>query len=177
MSGFYDLCLRRQSCRNFSNRPVERDKLVKCVDAARLAPSACNSQPWSFIVVQTPDKVAETAKCAQQMGINAFASKAGAFIIIMEEHARLMPAIRSMLDSQYFAKGDLGAATEHVCLAAADQDLGTCILGLFDRDRLRELFNIPVDKRFAALIAVGYPADDVVREKSRKALDDIVRFE
>ncbi|MDR0629155.1 MAG: nitroreductase family protein, partial [Treponema sp.] len=48
---FLDLCLRRQSCRNFSDKPVEHDKLVKCVDAGHYAPSACNSQPWSFVVV------------------------------------------------------------------------------------------------------------------------------
>ena len=173
---FLDLCLRRQSCRNFSGRPVEHEKLVKCVEAGHYAPSGCNSQPWSFVVVETPALVAEAAKCGQQMDMNPHLSKAGAFIIILEEHAVLMPAIRRMLDSQYFAKGDLGGAALQVCLEAETQGLGTCIIGIYDREGLCELLDIPVEKQFAALIAVGYPADPKIREKSRKPVESITRF-
>jgi Nitroreductase len=176
MNDFLELCLRRQSCRSFSDKPVEHDKLVKCVDAGHLAPSACNSQPWSFVVAESPDVVAEVAKCGQQMKMNAFLSKAQAFIIVLEEHAVLMPTVRSLIDSQYFAKGDLGAATVHVCLEAASLGLGTCIIGIYDREGVCKALNIPIDKQFAAFIAVGYPADDKIRDKSRKPLEDIVRF-
>jgi nitroreductase len=176
MSDFLDICLYRQSCRQFADTPVEHDKLVKCVEAARLAPSACNSQPWSFVVVETPEVVEKVAKCGQPMKINAFLSKAKAFIIVLEEHAILNPAVSGMLDSQYFAKGDLGAATVQICLEAATQGLGTCIIGLNDIPKLCELLNIPVAKQFASFVAVGYPLNDKIRVKDRKALDDIVRF-
>ncbi|MDL2298607.1 nitroreductase family protein [Synergistaceae bacterium OttesenSCG-928-D05] len=176
MKDFLELCERRQSCRNFAEKPVEREKLTKCIEAARLAPSGCNSQPWSFVVVDTPQIVREVAKCGQQMGINAFLEKAQAFIVVLEEHAVLMPMIRGVLDSQYFAKGDLGAATVAICLEAADQGLGTCIIGLYNREKLCELLDIPIEKQFAALIAVGYPADEKVREKTRKPMDAIVRY-
>ena len=176
MKDFMDLCLRRQSCRDFADRPVEHEKLVKCVEAARLTPSGCNSQPWSFVVVEDPKIVPEVAKCAQQMGINEYISGARAFVVILEEHAVLMPAIRRILDSQYFAKGDLGAATLTVCLAAEDQGLGSCILGIYDREKLCELLSIPIEKQFGALIALGYPASDKVRNKVRKPMEEIARF-
>ena len=176
MQDFLELCRRRESCRNFSEKPVEREKLERCVEAARLTQSGCNSQPWSFVVVDTPEMVREVAKCGQQMGINAFLEKAQAFIIVLEEHAALMPMIRSVLDSQYFAKGDLGAAAHTVCLAAAEQGLGTCMIGLYNRERLCELLDIPAEKQFAAYIAVGYPATDKPREKTRKPLAEIVRY-
>lgn len=173
---FMELCLKRQSCRNFSDRPVEHEKLVKCVEAARLTPSGCNSQPWSFVVVEDPKVAPEVAKCAQQLGINEYISGAKAFFVVLEEHAVLMPGIRKILDSQYFAKGDLGAATVTLCYAAEEQGLGSCILGVYDRETLGRLLDIPQDKRYAALIAVGYPAEDKVRGKSRKPMEELVRF-
>lgn len=177
MSDFLELCAKRQSCRNFTGQAVEREKLTKCVEAARLAPSGCNAQPWSFIVVDDPQLVPEVAKCAQPMeGLNGFTAKAGAFIVILEEHAVLMPGIRKLLDSQYFAKGDLGAATLSACFAATDQGLGACILGVYDREKLCELLDIPIEKQFGAFIALGYPADATIRPKARKLLEEIVRY-
>ena len=176
MQDFMELALQRQSCRNFSEQPVEHEKLARCVEAARLTPSGCNSQPWSFVVVETPEKVQEVALCAQQLGFNAFAPKAQAFIIVLEEHAVLNPKIRCILDSQYFAKGDLGAAVLMVCLEATTLGLGTCILGVYDREKICEIAGIPKEKQFAGLIAVGYPSSDAIRSKTRKPLEDIVRF-
>ncbi|MDR1045706.1 MAG: nitroreductase family protein [Candidatus Adiutrix sp.] len=171
-----ELCLKRQSCRDFADRPVEHDKLVKCLEAARLAPSGCNSQPWSFVVVEDPKIVPEVARCSQQLGINAYISGARAFAVVLEEHAVLMPALRKIIDSQYFARGDLGAAVVTFCYAAEAQGLGTCILGIYDREKMGELLNIPIDKKFGGLIAIGYPAADKTRPKSRKPLEEIARF-
>jgi len=177
MNDFLELCLKRQSCRTFSGQPVEHEKLLKCVEAGRLAPSACNSQPWSFVVVESPEMVAEVAKCGQQIDMNPFLSKAGAFIIILEEHAVLMKRVRSIMDSQYFAKGDLGVATIQVCLEAESQGLGSCIIGIYDREGLCNLLDIPMEKQFGALIAIGYPEEGTkLRPKTRKAVEDITRF-
>ena len=176
MSDFMELCLKRQSCRNFSGRPVEREKLTRCVEAARLAPSGCNAQPWSFVAADYPSVVSQVAKCAQPWKINEFLTKAGAFIVVLEEHAVLMPMLRSVLDSQYFAAGDLGAAVSFLCLEAASQGLGSCILGMYDRPKICELLSIPEEKRFGGLVALGYPADDVIRPKIRKPLEEIVRY-
>ena len=73
MKDFFDLIARRESCRNYDpNKKVETEKLVKCIEAARLAPSACNSQPWSFVVVNSPSVSPQVAKCVQGMGMNRF---------------------------------------------------------------------------------------------------------
>ena len=176
MGEFLELSKRRQSCRKYDGRKVEHEKLAACVEAARLAPSACNSQPWSFVVVENETLLPEVAKCAQSSGINQFTENAGAFFVVLEEHAVLMPNLRKMLDSQYFAKCDVGGVIYALTLAAAEQGLGTCIIGMFDRPRLCELLDIPVEKHIAMLIAVGYPAEDAVRDKVRKPVADIVRY-
>jgi nitroreductase len=95
---------------------------------------------------------------------------------VLEEHAVLSPVISCFLDSQYYAKGDLGAATAYICLEAAAQGLGSCIIGVYDRKKIGELLNIPTEKQFGSLIALGYPSNDIVRQKKRKAFEDIVRF-
>ena len=176
MTDFMNLCLNRQSCRNFDDRAVEYDKLLQCVEAARLAPSACNSQPWRFVVAHSPHIVCQVAECGQQLGINSFLSKAQAFIVVLEEHAVLMPSVRCILDSQYFAKWDLGGAIVQICLEATAQGLGSCIIGLYDRAKLSSLLEIPLETQYAALIAIGYPADDKIRPKARKPMDELVRF-
>ncbi|MDR2807582.1 MAG: nitroreductase family protein [Spirochaetaceae bacterium] len=176
MSDFLDLCKQRQSCRGFSERPVEHDKLVQCVEAGRLTHSGCNAQPWSFVVVETPELAGQVAQCGQQLKQNSWLGTAKAFIIVLEEHAVLSPIISCFLDSQYYAKGDLGAAAAYICLEAAAQGLGSCIIGLYDRKKICELLNIPAEKQFGAVIALGYASNDAIRSKKRKAFEDIVRF-
>jgi nitroreductase len=175
MTDFLDLCEKRQSCRKFADKPVEHDKLVKCVQAARLAPSGCNSQPWSFIVVEKSDIAKAVLACGQPGGMNAYLNDAKAVILVLEEYAKLMPTLRDRLDSQYFAKSDIGAAMEHICLEAEDQGLGSLIVGLFDRTKIREILGLPETARIAGFIAIGY-SDDPLREKTRKSLDAIVKY-
>ncbi|MDL2271510.1 nitroreductase family protein [Desulfovibrio sp. OttesenSCG-928-I05] len=176
MKDFMDLCLRRQSCRDFAATPVEHEKLLYCVEAARLTPSGCNSQPWSFVVAESSETVQAVREAVHFLGSNEYIKSATAFIAVVEEHAKLMPKMRSLVNSQYFAAGDLGAATVTICYAAEDQGLGTCILGLFDRDAVKEIMGIPAEKSLGCLIAVGYPANDKVRTKARKSVEEIARF-
>ena len=176
MQDFMDLCLRRQSCRDFADKPVEHEKLVRCIEAARLAPSGCNSQPWGFVVAESAEKVKEVGEACHFMGSNEYMKGAKAFIAVLEEYAQLMPMMRSLVNSQYFAKHDLGAAAMTLCYAAEDQGLGSCVVGLFDRARVGKALDIPKDKQFACLIAIGYPANDKVRNKVRKPVEEIVRY-
>jgi nitroreductase len=176
MTDFMELCKSRQSCRSFADKPVEHEKLVQCIEAARLAPSGCNSQPWSFVVVEDPSIVPQVAQATVRLGINEYMKSAKAFIIAFEEHAVLMPQVRSICDSQIFAQGDVGAAVVTICYEAQSLGLGSCIIGLYDKEKLCELLDISEDKKFACLIALGYPTDNTTRKKSRKALEEIVRF-
>lgn len=176
MSEFSDHAAKRQSCRAFSDKPIEREKLLKCVEAARLTPSACNSQPWRVLVVVDPAIRAEVAKATQQLGLNDYTDGAQAFFVVLETYAKLMPKVASISDSQIFAKGDLGAFTYALTLEAEALGLGTCILGMFDRPKLLELLKIPAGESVFLVVAVGYPAKDGVRAKSRKPLEEIHVF-
>lgn len=176
MEDFFDLIGRRQSCRSYSAVPVEREKLLRCIEAARLAPSACNSQPWSFVIVNGGETARQVAKCLQGAGMNRFTDHCPAFVVALEEHANLSERVASAIKSQTFASVDIGLACMQFCLAATEQGLGTCIMGWFSEPRLRELLDIPKGKRVRLVIGVGYPANDAVRPKARKPLEQIARF-
>lgn len=176
MSVYLELATKRQSWRDYADRPVEREKLVRIVEAARLTPSACNSQPWQVYVVDDPAVAAEVAATTRQLGINEYIGKAKAFFVVLEKPAKLMPKIACLIDSQYFAKSDLGAFTYALTLAAESEGLGTCIVGMFDRAKLVELLKLPEGQAIHMVVAVGYPSKEQVRNKARKPLEEIAVF-
>lgn len=173
---FTELARMRESCRNYTGEPVPREKLLAILDAARMSPSACNSQPWSFVVADTPDAARRAAACVQVDGANRFTDHAPAFLIVLEEPVQLSPRIADKIDSQHFAQIDLGLITAHICLAAADLGLGTCIMGIFDEEKTKAYFQIPAEKRVRLILSVGYSADTSPRAKKRKSLEEFVRF-
>lgn len=174
MKDFFDLIHSRQSCRNFSERKVERDKLIRCGEAARLAPSACNSQPWEFVAVQDGPLLAKVSACARALGGNAFTKKCTSFVAVVEKTAMLMSTAGSAPDQKY-ARFDMGLATMQFCLAATEQGLSTCILGSVDKKELKSLLSVENGEVFV-LIAVGYAADDSLRKKQRKDLNEVLHF-
>lgn len=176
MSDFFDLISKRQSCRNYLDKPVEKDKLVKCIQAARLAPSACNSQPWHFIVINNKELAAKIAMCTQDTIMNKFTSQCQSFIVVVEESGNLTSRAGALIKHQDYRAIDLGIATEHLCLAATEQDLGTCILGWFDEKELKKLLNISLLKRIRLVIAIGYPETNDIRKKVRKNIEEISTF-
>jgi nitroreductase len=176
MSDFFDLINRRESCRDYDGRPVEREKLLACLQAARIAPSACNSQPWRYFVI-SGETVPEIAKLTQLAGQNRFTDKAAAFAVVVEEEAVLSKLAGSVVGShQAFAQIDIGLSVMQFCLAAAEQGLGTCILGIFDENAIKKLLDIPKPRRVRLVISVGYPATDQIRQKRRKPLEEIAEF-
>lgn len=175
---FMELANNRQSDRNFTNREVSRKDLLKCLQAAQLAPSACNSQPWKFIVIDNPELVKQAAAAVADnpAGINKFCATAPVLVAVVEEHAVLMPGIRNTIPADRWSKFDLGSATEHFCLQAAELGLGSCIMGAFNEDKLKELLKIPQERRIFVMLAVGYPAGNTIRTKTRKELNAIHCF-
>ena len=173
MSDFFDLVNQRESCRNYQpdHRP-SKEQLLRCIEAARLAPSACNSQPWSFIVVNSEEKSACVAKACQYAGINKFTSNCPAFIVICEEPAVLM----SGKVNQKYAQMDVGIATAHLCFAATQQGLSTCIMGSFDQQTLLDALNIHEEKIVRLVLAVGFDAGDKLRPKRRKPVEEIMTY-
>ena len=174
---FFDLIASRQSCRNFdAARPVEREKLKKIMEAARLAPSACNGQPWRYSVVTNGEKVRALAKATQGAGMNRFTNDCPVFIVVQEHRSNLTAQIGGLIAGQSFSPIDIGLSVMQLCLAATDLGLASCVLGWFDEKIVRSVL-MPEDKDAARLlICVGYAKDGTARPKARKPLSEIVRF-
>ena len=169
---FNELILKRESCRNYNGEPVATDLLIKCVDAARLAPSACNSQPWKYYVVNTPENAQKVRACVQPNGANKFTDKCPAFAIVTEQEATLKPHVAERVkNKQKWAENDIGISVAHYCLQATDLGLGTCIIGMVDEEKVKEFFGI--EGKVRLVIATGYSADEAPRNKVRKALEDV----
>lgn len=173
---YFELIGTRQSCRSFDKKAVEREKLVKCIEAARVAPSACDSQPWHFYVVTEEQSLIRLRKYAQVGGGNKFTDDCPALIVAVEEHAALNPAVAKTFDSQHWARNDIGLSVMQICLAATAQGLSTCIMGWIDENGISELLNLTGDQKVRLVIAVGYAKDGKIRPKIRKDFDQIVTF-
>ncbi len=164
---FSQLVKVRQSDRRYTPQAVEADKIDLCIEAARLAPSACNSQPWRFIVVDDAALRAEIADSAASMGMNGFVRQAPVIVAVVLEKMSLTAAIGSVIRDKEFSLLDIGIAVSHFTLQAADLGLGTCIVGWFNERRVRKALGIPRGKRIPLLITLGYP-EGPTRRKSRK---------
>ena len=176
MTSFLELVQSRQSDRAFdTSRPVEQEKLMRIIEAGRLAPSACNAQPWHFIIVDDPElknKVAD-ATATKILGLNHFTKQAPVHIVIVEEKVNFSSGFGTMVKDKYFAHVDIGIAAAHMTLAAASEGLGSCMLGWFDEPKMRSLLNIPSNRRVLLDIIVGYSTQPL-REKKRKKQAEIV---
>ena len=169
---FMEIAQQRQSCRAYDeSRFVEREKLNAILEAARLAPSACNGQPYHFTVCKG-DLAKQVAKFTQGMGMNKFASQAPVLIVISEKPYVKSAAMGAKVKGNDYRSMDIGIATAYLTAEATVQGLGTCILGWFDDEKIRSLCGIEYPVRL--VITVGYPAEDTIRPKKRKDFADLV---
>lgn len=176
---FLDLANKRQSCRSYDPaRPVEPGIIEHCIEAVRIAPSACNAQPWKLVVVNDPilkNKVAE-ASASRLLGYNNFLEKAPVLVVIVREKPNLSSKLGTILKDKQYTIMDVGIAAAHFCLQATSEGLGTCMIGWFDEQKVKELLGIPKKKRAELIIAVGYPAKIENRVKIRKKTEEICSF-
>lgn len=176
---FLKLVKKRCSVRKFSAQPVSRKELEACLEAARLAPSACNSQPWHFVVVDDEKLLAEMREAAvgNPVPINVFVRQAPVIIAVVEEAAKLAASIGGFIKGHGYKHLDIGMAVENFCLAATERGIGTCILGWFDEKRAKKALGVPKGKNIPLLIAVGYPVENFqFAEKKRRELSAIVSY-
>ena len=165
----------RQSCRNFdSTRQVEKEKLSKILECARLSPSACNGQPYHITVCQG-DSAKAVAKATQSMGMNKFATDAPIMLVISEKPYVRSAAVGAKLKKNDYRSIDIGIVCSHIVCMATELSLSSCILGWFDDAKIREICDITEPIRL--VIALGYQkADDKLREKKRKELSELVSY-
>ena len=170
---FYEIAETRQSCRNYDgDRPVPEEILERILQAGRLAPSACNSQPY-HITVCTGQAARETAKAVQGMGMNKFAEKVPVFLVLSEQPYNGTAKAGSVVKKNDYRSIDIGIAAAYLTAEATAQGLGSCILGWFDDSRLRTVCGLRKPVRL--VIALGYAAQgDLQRPRKRKDLEDLV---
>ncbi|MCF7954959.1 MAG: nitroreductase family protein [Phycisphaerae bacterium] len=175
---FLKLAEKRQSVRGYLEKPVERDKIERCLQAARLAPSACNSQPWKFVVIddeELKNKVA-SATYSNLVSINRFSAQAPVLVLVISEKQKLSAKLASLVKNRQLKMIDIGIAAEHFCLQAAEEGIGTCMMGWFADRKVNKLLQIPKNKRVELVISVGYPGSEQIRPKNRKPIDEIRTF-
>ena len=176
---FKELILARQSVRRYADMPVEPEKLNLCLEAARLAPSASNSQPWKFIVVNQEPLRTEIAKATYSdiKLINKFTIQAPLLIVIVMEKAKLITRLAMMVKKKEWPLIDIGITASHFCLQATELGLGSCMIGWFDEEKIKKLLQIPSDKSIGLLITLGYAEEGYpLRTKIRKPMDEILRY-
>lgn len=161
----------RRSIRAFADRPIPDDALLRILEAARLAPSACNFQPWRFIVVKDP---AARSQLAQMAHSQSFVAQAPVVIVCCGK--RYQQRYNWMGDRAYLV--DLGIAIEHLVLAARNEGLGSCWIGAFQDQPIKQLLGIPADYDVVMMLPLGYPLspDQFAPTTERLALEQIVTW-
>ena len=170
---FTEIAMARQSCRRYDpDREIEREKLDAILAAARLAPSACNGQPYRITVCHGEKAVAVAEACSGP-GMNKFAVDAPVLMVISEEKYIATAALGAKVKKNDYRSIDIGIAAAYITAEAAAQGLGSCILGWFDDEKIREICGLERPARL--VITIGYAAEgDSLRIKKRKDMSELV---
>ena len=164
---FLELVSLRRSVRSYLARPVEREKLDYILECARLAPSACNRQPWRFVVVGSEEAKAALCKCYPR----EWFAEAPLYIAVCADENE---SWKRRCDGRDHADVDAAIATEHICLAAAEQGLGTCWVCNFDVGLCSSALKLDAHIRPVAITPLGYSAEETVPARIRKTSDEVI---
>ena len=167
---FMELITKRQSCRSYEDREVEQEKLDAVLEAARLAPSACNGQPY-HITVCKGEAAKQVAKATQSMGMNKFSSQAPVLLVISEQPYVKSAALGAKVKGNDYRSIDIGIVTAYMTAAATEVGLSTCILGWLEDDVIRKICGLKYPVRL--VITLGY-GKELLRKKNRKDLNELV---
>jgi nitroreductase len=178
MTTVMETIVRRYSVRGYQDKLVEKEKILQIVEAARLAPSTSNVQPWRVVVVEDPGL--RDALVEKGMGLvipNRWAKEAPVIIVICAHLDWIVHRVGAKVaDLQYYLL-DIGIAGEHMVLTATEMGLGTCWIGWFREKAIKKILNIPRGWKVAALLTLGYPTEeDAQKPRSRLGLDEILFF-
>ena len=172
---FTEIAENRQSCRSYNpEREVEQKKIMQILESARLAPSACNGQPYQITVCQG-ESAKNVAKATQGLGMNKFANDAPVLLVISERPYVASAAFGARVRNNDYRSIDIGIVAAYITAEAAAQGLGSCILGWLDDAKIREICGLEEPVRL--VITIGYPKDqEKLRAKKRKDMNDLVKF-
>lgn len=171
---FLKIARTRQSCRGYlEEKAVEQEKLNAVLEAAQLAPSACNGQPY-HITVCRGDTAREVAKACMGLGMNKFATQAPIVLVISEMPYVKSAAMGAKVKNNDYRSIDIGITTAYLTAEATAQGLSTCILGWLDSDKICKLCDLQHPVRL--VITLGYAKDETIRPKKRKELSELVSY-
>ena len=172
---FTQIAENRQSCRSYDpTKPVEQEKLDRILASARLAPSACNGQPY-HITVCKGECAKKVAKAVMGMGMNRFASDAPVLLVITEKPYVPTAALGNRKTGIDYRSIDIGILAAYITAEASTLGIGSCILGWLDDKKITEACG--TDGSAKLVITLGYPKDgDKLRTKKRKSMDELVSF-
>lgn len=174
---FLDLCKARFSCRSYCPEPVPRETIQAVLEAARLAPSACNRQPWRFAVASTPEKRRALFERGVLPGLGmSWILQAPVLIALGMEKSLITHVAAPLLSRVAYPWIDIGIAGEHLALAAADLGLGTCWIGWIRPRGVRRVVGWPLSIRPCALFTLGRPAAAPDARSQRRPLADIAKW-
>ncbi len=170
---FLEIARQRQSCRSYEERkPVEQEKLDAILEAVRLAPSACNGQPY-HITVCRGNAAQEVALACRGLGMNKFAAQAPVLLVISEEPYIKSAAMGAKVKNNDYRSIDIGIAVAYLTAEAEAQGLSTCILGWLDDAKIREICHLKYPVRL--VVTLGYAKEgDPLRNKKRKEISELV---
>lgn len=160
-SRFLELAAARRSIRRYKPDPVEREKIDLCLEAARLAPSACNAQPCRFVILDEPGLKEKfcSAVFTGPYAVTRFAAAAPALAAVISDTGKLSAWLGNQVQDTNFRLIDIGIAAEHFVLAAAEQGLGTCWIGWFGAKAAAKALGLGPGRKVEVLISLGYPAE------------------
>jgi nitroreductase len=173
-----ELVRNRRSVRRYLEKPVRKEDILACLEAARLAPSAENVQPWRFLVIDEPEVKSRLAAEAFSgiYSFSRFAAEAPVLIVILARPDIIANRIGKQIQNVSFYLIDIGIAGGHLALQAEELGLGTCWIGWFNARKVRKLFRIPRKYKIVCLMTLGHYEKKPRGEKKRKPLDEIAWF-
>ncbi len=167
----------RQSERKYLDKPVGKDLIERITEAGRLSPSACNGQPWHFIVVDdtaTLEKITAATE-SEVLRMNTFVRQAPLLIVIVREKSNLTSRAGDLVKNRDYSIIDIGIATASMVYQAAAEGLGTCIIGWFEEKKIKKILGIPASKKVELVLSVGY-TDNRLRDKTRKPQGEVTTY-
>lgn len=168
----------RRSVRSFASRRVSEKDIISIIEAARLAPSACNSQTWRFIFVTRREIIRKICHKAMRPVIpNKWLEQAPLVIVGCSQLDVIANRVGARVTGIEYYQIDLGIAMEHMVLKATELGLGTCWIGWFDETPVKDILSIPNKIKVSALLAVGYPKEAPGKTRKRKSAEKIAFLE
>ncbi|MBM3243454.1 MAG: NAD(P)H nitroreductase [Candidatus Omnitrophica bacterium] len=173
-----DLIKKRRSVRRYLNKPIPRKALLECIEAARLAPSACNTQPWKFIIIDDKFKIKEITDkiCHSAYSFNKFIGDSAALIIVVSDKEGFLRKAAGVLKGTDYYLIDIGIACEHLVLQAEELGIGSCWIGWFDERSLKKALKLPGKTKIDVVISLGYYDFQEISQKPRKTLEEVAVF-